>query len=275
MLKRAIFGALYVAVIIFGILCGPFVFLLLLLLLSTLAVNEFMIMTNPAPANATDSTVAMLQRSLDCVGAAVMVVTAWTGTFFLPGVVTFIIYLIMRLTIQLWVRDQNTLRSLSTSMMSQLYVGMPIALMSVVFRISPHLLLLLFILVWVNDTFAYLSGRAFGRHKLWERISPKKTWEGFWGGMIMTVVTAFVCSIFWSRYFAGLGPVSMSLLGFTVCGAATLGDLVESLLKRCVGVKDSGSLIPGHGGILDRIDSILLVIPTSIVFIFFLMYYAV
>lgn len=277
MLKRAIFGALYVAIIIIGILCGPLVFLLLLLTLSTLGVNEFLNMTgDPAAGKGpSEATVAMLLRSLDCVGAAVLVVTVWVNSLFLPGIVTYILYLLMRLTIQLWVRNADALRSLSTSMMSQLYVALPIALMSIVYRLSPHLLLLLFILVWVNDTFAYLTGRRFGRRKLWERISPKKTFEGLWGGMAMTVIVAVVCGIFFSRYFADMGVLAMGILGIVVSGAATLGDLVESLLKRTVGVKDSGAIIPGHGGILDRIDSILLVVPASLVYIFFCYYYAV
>lgn len=277
MLKRAIFGALYVAIIIIGILCGPLVFLLLLLTLSTLGVNEFLNMTgDPAAGKGpSEATVAMLLRSLDCVGAAVLVVTVWVNSLFLPGIVTYILYLLMRLTIQLWVRNADALRSLSTSMMSQLYVALPIALMSIVYRLSPHLLLLLFILVWVNDTFAYLTGRRFGRRKLWERISPKKTFEGLWGGMAMTVIIAVVCGIFFSRYFAGMGVLAMGILGIVVSAAATLGDLVESLLKRTVGVKDSGAIIPGHGGILDRIDSILLVVPASLVYIFFCYYYAV
>ncbi len=277
MLKRAIFGALYVAIIIIGILCGPLVFLLLLLTLSTLGVNEFLNMTgDPAAGRGpSEATVAMLLRSLDCVGAAVLVVTVWVNSLFLPGIVTYILYLLMRLTIQLWVRNADALRSLSTSMMSQLYVALPIALMSIVYRLSPHLLLLLFILVWVNDTFAYLTGRRLGRRKLWERISPKKTFEGLWGGMAMTVIVAVVCGIFFSRYFAGMGVLAMGILGIVVSAAATLGDLVESLLKRTVGVKDSGAIIPGHGGILDRIDSILLVVPASLVYIFFCYYYAV
>ena len=274
MAKRAIFGAAYVAVIVLGILCGPQIFLLLLLVLSTLAVNEFLNMTNPAGDTEAAATVGALLRSLDCVGAAVMIVTVWVNTLFLPGIVTYLLYVIMRLTIQLWVVDRNALQSLSTAMMSQLYIALPIALMSVVYRLSPHLLLLLFILVWVNDTFAYLTGRFLGRHKLWERISPKKTWEGFWGGMVMTMVVAALCAIFFGRWFGGLGVLTVTVLGAVVSGAGTLGDLVESLLKRTVGVKDSGHLIPGHGGILDRIDSILLVIPASLVYLFFCLYYA-
>ncbi len=269
MLTRAIFGAVYVAIIVAGILSGQFVCLILLLLLSTLGVNEFLTMVNPSPQNNAESSIALLLRSLDCIGAALMVVTVWTGWLFFPGIVTYILYLVMRLSVQLWVRTQNPLHSLATSMMSQMYVALPIALMSVVYRINPWLLLLLFILVWVNDTFAYLSGRAFGRRKLWERISPKKTWEGFWGGTVMTAIVAALCGFFAQSQFGGLSVFSLAGIGIVVSISGTLGDLVESLIKRTVGVKDSGQLIPGHGGILDRIDSILLVIPSALIYLFF------
>lgn len=275
MLKRAIFGALYVAVIVGGIINGPFVFLLLLLLLGALAVNEFITMVNPSPDNLAQGGVGMLLRSFDCVGAGVLIVTLWTGMVFLPGVITYVLYILMRLIIQLWVTNQNPLKSLATSMMSQLYIALPIALMSLVFRVRPSLLLMLFIFVWVNDTFAYLSGRAFGRHKLWERISPKKTWEGFWGGCLMTIVVAALCGVYAESYCANIGVVAMAGLGLVVSVIGTLGDLVESLMKRTVGVKDSGRLIPGHGGILDRIDSILLVVPGALIYLFFVYFYAV
>ena len=193
MMLRAVFGAVYVAIIVCGILCGPFVFLLLLLLMSTLAVNEFLTMTGPETNSLEMAATGLLLRSLDCVGAALLVVTAWTGQLFMPGVVTFLLYIVLRLIVQLYIKEGNALRELSLSMMSQLYVALPIALMTVVYRLSPHLLLMLFILVWVNDTFAYLSGMAFGRHKLWERISPKKTWEGFWGGALFTVIVSALC----------------------------------------------------------------------------------
>lgn len=277
MLKRAIFGALYVAIIVAGILGGPFSFLILLLLLSTFAVNEFLVMVNPASESLTDATIGMLQRSLDCVGAAVLIVTVWTDMPFLPGIITYIAYIILRLTSQLWVLNQDAVRSLSASFMSQLYIAAPLAMMNMVYHITPELLLLLFILVWVNDTFAYLIGRTFGRRRLWERISPKKSWEGFWGGLAATVIVAAVCGgmgMIWNNVFGGYGIITMTVIGLVVSIAGTLGDLVESLLKRTVGVKDSGALIPGHGGILDRIDSILLVIPSVLVAIFFMTYYA-
>lgn len=269
MVKRAIFGAIYVAIIVAGILSGQFVCLLLLLLLSTLGVNEFLTMTNPEPQNSAESGIALLLRSLDCIGAALMVVTIWTGWIFLPGIVTYILYVVIRLSVQLWIRTQNPLHSLATSMMSQVYVALPIALMSVVYRLNPWLLLLLFVLVWVNDTFAYLTGRTFGRHKLWERISPKKTWEGFWGGTVMTAAVAALCGFFAQEQFGQLSAFALAGVGIVVSVAGTIGDLVESMLKRTVGVKDSSKLIPGHGGILDRIDSILLVIPSSLIYLFF------
>lgn len=275
MMMRSIFGAIYVAVIVCGILCGPFVFLLLLLLLSTLAVNEFLTMTKPEPPTPAEATTDLLLRSLDCVGAALMVVSAWTGILFIPGIVTYLLYIVMRLIIQLYVKNGNALTGLSLSLMSQLYIALPITLMTVVYRLSPHLLLLLFILVWVNDTFAYLSGMALGRHKLWERISPKKTWEGFFGGAIFTVLIAAACGWFFRGYFGGLGTVALAVTGLTVSIAGTYGDLIESLIKRTCGVKDSGHLIPGHGGILDRIDSILLVIPVSVILFSLLFSYVI
>lgn len=269
MLKRAIFGAIYVAIIVAGVLCGPFALIALLLLLSTLGVNEFMTMLMPVPESSADGTVALLQRTLDCIGAAVLVVTVWTNQLFMAGIVTWLFYLVVRLSVQLWVVGQNAAQSLSASFMSQLYVALPIALMSVVYHVSPHLLLLLFILVWVNDTFAYLVGSRFGRHRLWERISPKKSWEGFWGGFAATVLCSTLCGLFASSYFGGYSEWKMALIGLIVSVAGTIGDLIESLLKRTVGVKDSSHLIPGHGGILDRIDSILLVIPTVLIAMFF------
>lgn len=275
MLKRAIFGAVYVAVIVAGVLCGPFALLLLLLLLSTLAVNEFLTMVAPEADSREAATVALLQRSLDCVGAAVMVVTIWTDTIFLAGIVTYLLYLVLRLSVQLWVMNQDAIQSLGASFMSQLYIALPIALMNIVYHVSPHLLLLLFILVWVNDTFAYLVGCNFGKHRLWERISPKKSWEGFWGGLVAAVLCAALCGWFAGSYFGGYAEWEMALIGVAVAVSGTIGDLVESLLKRTVGVKDSSHLIPGHGGILDRIDSILMVIPSVLIILFLISNHAV
>ena len=113
------------------------------------------------------------------------------------------------------------------------------------------------ILVWSTDTFAYLTGKKIGKHKLFERVSPNKTIEGFIGGMIFTLVTAWVLSI----YFTQLSTTKWIGLSLVVSIFGCIGDLVESLFKRSANIKDSGSLIPGHGGILDRFDSLIFASP--------------
>lgn len=114
-----------------------------------------------------------------------------------------------------------------------------------------------YILIWINDTFAYLSGRFFGKNKLFERISPKKTWEGSIGGGLCTLGISYVLSIF----FTQLNPIQWLIIAVIAIIFGALGDLVESLLKRNYGIKDSGNILPGHGGILDRFDAALLAAP--------------
>ena len=120
------------------------------------------------------------------------------------------------------------------------------------------------LMVWSNDTFAYFAGRWMGRRKLFERISPKKTWEGFAGGLVMTVACGFCMSLF---YTEGPGTVAWMGLGLVVSIAGTFGDLVESMLKRSIHIKDSGSLLPGHGGFLDRFDGFLFAVPAAVCYL--------
>lgn len=117
-------------------------------------------------------------------------------------------------------------------------------------------ILSIFIFVWCNDTFAYLTGRLLGKHKLFERISPKKTWEGFIGGIIFAVIAGILMA-----YFLQWSYAKMITYALVVGVIGTAGDLVESMLKRSVDVKDSGTILPGHGGILDRFDAVLFVVP--------------
>ncbi|WP_292011163.1 phosphatidate cytidylyltransferase [Chryseobacterium sp.] len=122
----------------------------------------------------------------------------------------------------------------------------------------------LFILIWSSDTFAYLTGKFFGKHKMAPKISPKKTWEGYIGGVILTLILSY----FIEEYNPDLRGNWM-VVGFLVAAFAPLGDLVESQLKRNFGVKDSGNIIPGHGGVLDRLDSFLICAP--VVYLYFIL----
>jgi len=128
---------------------------------------------------------------------------------------------------------------------------------------SPGIIIGFFILIWANDTGAYLSGMSFGKHKLWERISPKKTWEGFFGGALMALVVAW----FLSGWLGVVDRTHWVMIAVIVSVAGTYGDLVESMLKRSTGVKDSGTIMPGHGGFLDRFDSAILSFPLVYLFI--------
>lgn len=121
----------------------------------------------------------------------------------------------------------------------------------------PEILLGIFILIWSSDTFAYLVGSQIGKTKLFERISPNKTWEGTIGSAILTIALSFLLNYFWPMKAIYIWPV-LALLAVTL---GTIGDLVESILKRKAGVKDSGNIMPGHGGILDRLDSFIFAVP--------------
>jgi phosphatidate cytidylyltransferase len=120
-------------------------------------------------------------------------------------------------------------------------------------------------LIWLADTGAYIFGVSFGKHKLFERISPKKTWEGIFGGLLVSVAGAF----FLTKYFYIFPLEVWVIIALIIVFFGTLGDLVESMFKRSLSIKDSGNILPGHGGILDRFDSLLFVIPVIFTYLYF------
>lgn len=140
---------------------------------------------------------------------------------------------------------------------------------------NPKIILGLFILIWTNDTFAYLVGKSMGKHKLFERVSPKKTIEGFLGGAIFAAFAGFLISKLYIQpnpAFSNKSILIWTIIALIVSVFGTIGDLIESKFKRIAGVKDSGSIMPGHGGILDRLDSVIFVAP--IIFLFYqILYY--
>jgi phosphatidate cytidylyltransferase len=121
---------------------------------------------------------------------------------------------------------------------------------------NSNLILYMFILTWTFDTFAFIFGVNFGRHKILPSVSPNKSWEGFTGGFLFTILSAYIIT-----YFLVLNLQIVIIMSFLIPFTATLGDFIESYYKRQAGVKDSGKLIPGHGGILDRMDAFMITIP--------------
>ena len=139
--------------------------------------------------------------------------------------------------------------------------------------VSPSLLLAVMAIVWVSDSAAYFTGRSFGRNKLAPAISPGKTWEGIWGALVAVLVYAIIC-VMWMKSFVippwpmspAAGTLLVVLFWLLLAAGGIIGDLLESLLKRAAGVKDSGHVLPGHGGILDRIDALLPILPAAALF---------
>ncbi len=140
---------------------------------------------------------------------------------------------------------------------------------------NPKIIIGLFVLIWTNDTFAYLVGKSMGKHKLFERVSPKKTIEGFLGGVIFAAFAGFLISKLYIQpnpEFSNTSILIWTIIALIVSIFGTIGDLIESKFKRIAGIKDSGSIMPGHGGILDRLDSVIFVAP--IIFLFYqILYY--
>ena len=164
--------------------------------------------------------------------------------------------------VQAFQKDAGSRRLFHTSF-ALLYIGVPMILLPMIGYYKgeeqPWVLASMFVLIWCNDSFAYLLGSAIGKHKIFPRISPNKTWEGFMGGVISTVIAAMIF-----HYYLPIMPFWGWLgLALVVLVFGTLGDLFESAIKRSYNIKDSGKFMPGHGGILDRIDSLLFALPMA------------
>ncbi|MCE3295157.1 MAG: phosphatidate cytidylyltransferase [Crocinitomicaceae bacterium] len=175
-----------------------------------------------------------------------------------PGYFLFLLPLFFLFMVsELWRNKKEPIYNISAGVLGLLYILLPFSLMLFLTDTSVKWLLIgMFLLIWTNDTFAYLSGRLIGKTKLFERISPKKTWEGTLGGVAFTFLTAFLLSL------NGEGTIVFWLVAAAIVApAAIVGDLLESLFKRNLNIKDSGSILPGHGGILDRFDATLFAVP--------------
>ena len=163
---------------------------------------------------------------------------------------------------ELYRKSATPIANIATSLLGALYVALPMALLIVIPMLlgggewNPWIMILYIFIIWANDVFAYLFGITLGRHRLFERISPKKSWEGFFGGLLGAMAMGWVAAII-------LGASVPMWIGLALVAAISgvFGDLVESLMKRSVDIKDSGNIIPGHGGWLDRFDALILSAP--------------
>ena len=180
---------------------------------------------------------------------------------FIPIIMIFITFLI-----ELYRTNQNPFLNIAYTLLGLSYIVIPFAMLfhlgfyvadGFTNEYSFQIILGFFIMLWTNDTGAYLAGRFFGKHKLFERISPNKTWEGSVGGGLLTIIAAYILSIF----FTNLDLTNWIVIAVLVAILGGLGDLVESMLKRSLNIKDSGNILPGHGGILDRFDGLLISVP--------------
>lgn len=203
---------------------------------------------------------------------------------FIPYLLT-IVYLFVS---EIYTGNKNAVNDWAYTMLGQMYIALPMSMINVLafremggetvfYYIAP---LSVFIFLWVNDAGAYMVGSLIGKHKLFPRISPGKSWEGsIGGGVLVLVVAALIGWIESNGYFpndGGNGATSMfgipewMGMGLVVVFFGTWGDLVESLIKRTIGIKDSGNILPGHGGMLDRFDSTLMAFPACVVYIYIL-----
>ncbi len=195
-----------------------------------------------------------------------------TGFYYLDFWTTDLIYLLPVLwlsvfIVQLWRKDEHPFEVAGHTLLPSLWVMLPLAIMTEMQYSRPGFLMMIFILIWVNDSFAYMTGMILGKHKMWERHSPNKTWEGTIGGALFCIAAAIIVGPMFNIHAEGFGRLDWAIIGLLCSAIGTLGDLVESMFKRYCGVKDSGKIMPGHGGMLDRFDSILMAAPVAQVYI--------
>lgn len=274
-IQRAITGIIFVGVLIGCILGGPISFSLLFALITALTIHEFGVIISKQPDVEINKPICMLAGVFLFFGFAYLGVMPGQTEILIP----YLFLIIYLLVSELYLKKKNPLNNWAYAMMSQIYIALSFAMLNVLayhsignegelsnyqVQYNPILPLSIFIFTWINDTGAYCTGMLFGKHRLFERISPKKSWEGSIGGGVFSIIAAIVMA----HYFPFM-PISIWIgLSLTVVVFGTLGDLTESLLKRTIGIKDSGNILPGHGGMLDRFDSTLMAVPAAVVYLY-------
>ena len=269
-IQRAITGLIFVAVLIGCIIGSPLSFGLLFSIISAMATAEFCNLMNKHEGVCVNRNICVLGSvSLFLCFFYYGMNPAQTGIF-----IPYLIITIYLMVSELYLKKKHPLNSLAYAMLSQIYVGLPFALLNVLAfhsngwdSVSEYQFILplsIFAFNWINDTGAYCTGMLLGKHPLFKRISPKKSWEGSIGGAVFCIAGAFALAYF----FPIMSTAAWVGMGLTVVVFGTWGDLTESLMKRHLGIKDSGNILPGHGGMLDRFDSAIMAIPAAVVYLY-------
>lgn len=272
LIQRTITGIVFVAVLVGCILWSPISFSLLFTLIAALSVHEFGHLMNVYNGVSMNKTITALGGAYLFMALGSFCIGATDARIFLP----YLFLLIYLMITELYLKRTNPLGNWAYSMLSQLYIALPFALLNILayhnspesssVTYNPILPLSIFVFIWLSDTGAYCVGSLIGKHRLFERISPKKSWEGSIGGAVFSIASSLIfahCYPFFSiEQWAGLAAV--------VVVFGTWGDLTESLMKRQLGIKDSGNILPGHGGMLDRFDSALIAIPAAVIYLYVL-----
>lgn len=262
LLQRTIYGGIFAVTVILGIVIHPIVFILVFLGITLLSVYEFYKLI--APHSTPQIKNGMLASALLFLGCFFQAYLSFNLilVLFILVAVAIPIYEMFRI-------KKAPINNIASTIQGIVYVALPFSLLNfIVFPFGNQeyhweILLGVVLLIWINDTGAYLFGSNFGKHRLFERISPKKSWEGSIGG----AVTAVLSSVFIAMYANSLTFFEWIVISILVVVFGSLGDLVESLFKRSLNIKDSGNLIPGHGGLLDRFDALLLATPMVFAFL--------
>ena len=257
---RTVWGFIFVSAILSAVLLSSYTFVLIFLTLSVFVLREFYSLCHKAGFS------PQIYPGLFA-GAIIFVLSYFVAEKTIPSkAFCFLLPLIYALPVyELFRKKKNPLANIALTEFGIIYVSIPFAMLNfLVFKESEgivtynyKLLISLFVFVWASDSGAYFFGVRFGRHRLFKRISPKKSWEGLIGGVFTAICAAAILTFVFPEY----NFVLLGVMAIIVVISGTFGDLVESMIKRSISVKDSGRFMPGHGGLLDRFDSILLASP--------------
>jgi len=267
MKTRAITAFFFTLVMLGSVFLGPYTFTIFYLLLSLLALREFYNLVKTAGIKPHGGLGLGISTVIFLITASVYLWHMESKFFMLLIPLLFSVFVIT-----LYQHQESPFTGIAYTFAGLIYVTLPFCFFYALgFAFTPqefnfHLPLAFLLMLWASDTGAYLFGRKLGKTKLFERHSPKKSWEGFFGGVLTSVLVAYVISIF----FTEISAIILMGMAVLVVSFGTLGDLVESMLKRSLNVKDSGSLLPGHGGLLDRFDGLLIGAPVVFTYLYFL-----